>query len=85
MPYIAVRGRVEDYGQWKRGFEENAARRRAGGLKSEHVLRDPEDPHELVIVFEADDVEQARQYLQSAPSREARQRQGVTREAIYLP
>jgi hypothetical protein len=85
MAYVMVRGHVENFGRWKQGFAANAERRRAAGLKREHVLRDSSDPNEMAVVFETDDVAKARAYFESEASRQSRQQQGVTREGIYYP
>jgi hypothetical protein len=85
MAFVMVRGHVADFERWREGFARNAPRRRAAGLKSEHVLRDQADPNEMAIVFEVDDVSRARAYFESEESRASRQSQGVTREGIFLP
>jgi hypothetical protein len=85
MPYIVARARVPDYGQWRPAFEATASRREAGGLKRAQILRNPDDPTEVVVLFEVDDAEQGRQYLSSEGSRQRQRETGGVVEAVYLP
>ena len=77
MPDVLVRHKVEDYATWKPIFDEHGATRKAGGSKGGHLFRSADDPNELVILFEWDDLEKARQFVQSEDLREAMQRAGV--------
>jgi heme-degrading monooxygenase HmoA len=78
MPYILVRHKVEDYAKWRLAYDEHGAARQASGCKGTHVFRNAEDPNEIVILLEWDDLENARQLIQSEDLREAMQRSGVT-------
>jgi heme-degrading monooxygenase HmoA len=78
MPYILVRHKVEDYAKWRPAYDEHGAARQAGGCKGTHVFRNAEDPNEIVMLLEWDDLENARQLIQSEDLREAMQRSGVT-------
>ena len=77
MPYILVRHKVEDYAKWRPAFDEHGAARQASGCKGTHVFRNAEDPNEIVMLLEWDDLENARQLTQSEDLREAMQRSGV--------
>jgi heme-degrading monooxygenase HmoA len=78
MPYIMIRHRVKDYATWKPVFDEHGATRKAKGSKGGHLFRSTDDPNEVVIVFEWDDMAKARQFLQSEDLREAMQQAGVS-------
>lgn len=77
MPYALFRVEVEDYERWKPGFDEHSSSRRESGSKGGRLFRNADDPNEVVILLEWDDLENARQFAQSEDLREAMQRYGV--------
>jgi quinol monooxygenase YgiN len=77
MPYVVGRPKVEDYAKFRRAFDEYGASRKDSGCKSERVFRNADDPNDLVILLEWDDLEKARQFIQSAGLRANMQRAGV--------
>ncbi len=77
MPYLLVRHKVADYLKWKPVFDEHGATRQASGSRGGQLFRNGNDPNELVILFEWDDLEKARQFAQSEDLRQAMQRAGV--------
>jgi heme-degrading monooxygenase HmoA len=78
MPYVLVRHKVTDYGKWKAVFDEHGATRKASGFRGHHLFHNADDPNELVILFEVDDLEKARQFGQSEDLRQAMLRAGVS-------
>jgi heme-degrading monooxygenase HmoA len=77
MPYLLIRHKVEDYAKWKPLFDEHGATRQANGSRGGQLFRNANDPNELVILFDWDDLEQARQFVQSEDLRQVMQRAGV--------
>jgi uncharacterized protein (DUF1330 family) len=77
MPYILIRHKVKDYAKWKPVFDEHGATRKASGSKGGYLLCNTEDPNEVVIFMEMDDLEKARQLVQSEDLRQAMERSGV--------
>ncbi len=77
MPYVLIRHKVTDYNKWKPVFDEHAATRRASGSQGGHLFRSADDPNELVILFEWNDLEAARQFVQTEDLREAMEKAGV--------
>jgi heme-degrading monooxygenase HmoA len=77
MPYALFRVEVEDYERWKPGFDEHSSSRRESGSKGGRLFCNADDPHEVVILLEWDDLENARQFAQSEDLREIMQRYGV--------
>jgi len=75
--YMLIRHKVQDYGKWKAAFDAHGATRKTSGSKGGRLLRNAEDPNELVILFEWDDVKKARQFAQSEDLRKAMQGAGV--------
>ena len=77
MAYILVRHKVQDFADWKPGFDAHATARGASGSKGGLVFRNADDPNEVVILLEWDDLEKARQFAQSDELREKMQEVGV--------
>lgn len=77
MPYVLVRHRVEDYAKWKTAFDENAPARRASGSKGGQLFRNARDPHEILVIFEWDDMENLQEFVQSPELAAKMQQAGV--------
>ncbi len=80
MPYVLVRHRVEDYERWKRVFDEDGARRRESGCRGGLLFRSEEDPSEVVILLEWEDLDAARRFSASEGSAAAATAAGVVDE-----
>ena len=77
MPYILVRHKVEDFDTWKPGYEDHGVVRGASGCKGSQIMRNADDPNEVTILLEWDNLDNARKFAQSDDLREAMQRVGV--------
>jgi len=77
MPYVLVRHKVTDWDGWKPVYDEHAPARAAAGLKEEHLFRNADNPHEIILLFSADNLDKARRFAESADLRDAMQRAGV--------
>jgi hypothetical protein len=77
MPHILVRHKVSDFSKWKSAYDTHAPARQEGGLKEEHLLRNMDDPNEVILLFEIKDLKKAREFTASANLREAMQDAGV--------
>ncbi len=77
MPHLLVRHRVEDYARWRPIFDETAGVRERYGSNGGQVFRSADDPTEVVMLFEVDDLGRAREFVGSDDLREAMQRAGV--------
>ncbi len=84
MAYQIVRHTVEDYSKWKTVFDEHGAIRKAQGSTGAQVLRGADNPNELCILIEWDNVQNAQNFAQSDTLREAMQRAGVTSKPEIL-
>jgi heme-degrading monooxygenase HmoA len=85
MPYLLIRHKVEDYERWKPFFDENATARGQSGSKGAQLFRNADDPNEIVILFEWDELDNARQFAHSEDLRETMQRAGVAgRPDLYF-
>jgi len=77
MPYLLVRLKVEDYAKWKPVFDEVRTWRMVSGLKSTRLFRSADNPNEIIVIREWDDLENARRFAQSEDLRKAMERAGV--------
>ncbi len=85
MPYLLVRHKIKDYAKWKLVFDEHAAMRKANGSMGSRLFRNAQNPSELLILFEWDDLKKARQFAQSEDLRKAMEQAGVSdRPDIYF-
>ena len=78
MPHILVRVKVEDYARWKPEFDGMEGLRKANGARDARVFRSADDPNEVVVLLEWDNMENARRYTGLDELREAMQRSGMT-------
>ena len=85
MPHFVTRSRVRDYAQWRANWERHQEIRQAAGIRTAQVLRNPEDPNEVVLLLEFADHEQGRRWADSEQVREARRRGGVVEATPYYP
>jgi heme-degrading monooxygenase HmoA len=65
VPKMLVRHKVEDYAKWKPLYDGHAATRKASGSKGAHLFRNVDNPNEIVLLFEWDNLSNARRFAQS--------------------
>jgi len=86
MAQMIVRQKVEDFKKWKKVFDSVYALRKAGGEKSFKIFRNTEEPNEITILFEWNNIQDAVKYSQSPLFKEAEKKAGVLSEPfLYLP
>jgi hypothetical protein len=78
MPHVLVRSKVQDFAKWKVKYDEHSSVRRDAGLTERYLLRNADNPNEVVILFETSDLDKARAFASSADLRERMQEAGVT-------
>ncbi|HUK29785.1 MAG TPA: hypothetical protein VLV89_01650 [Candidatus Acidoferrum sp.] len=78
MPFLLVRHKVSDFDQWKRVFDSHAVAQQRAGLKIIHIMRNVEDPSEVVLFFEAQTIEGARGFVLSPDVPQSKEQSGVT-------
>ena len=74
---MVVRHRVRNYGDWKKAFDAHLDQCREAGLKRGWVYRNADDPYELIVSFEVENLGRAREFFKSPSLREAMERAGV--------
>ena len=77
MPFMLLRHKVRDFKTWKAGYDAHQPARTEAGLAEKHLLRNSDDPNEVVILFEAQDLDRAKAFTQSADLREKMEEFGV--------
>ena len=77
MPAIIVRHTVEDFDTWRPHYEEHAVVRRQYGVSDARVYRDAAAANDVVIVFQVEDLDRAREFVTSDDLRETMERAGV--------
>lgn len=78
MIYLFIRQTVADYGRWKEVFDTHLAARQAGGATAEaFVLRNVEDPSEMIVVLGWSNLAQARLFIQSISWQQALKHMGI--------
>jgi heme-degrading monooxygenase HmoA len=65
LTYVLVIHRVEDYAKWKPIYDEDGATRKAKGSKGAKVLRNANDPNHLVVITEWEDLQKAKNFIES--------------------
>jgi heme-degrading monooxygenase HmoA len=88
MPYLLEQHKVHDYALWRAVFDADAAGQKTAGCCGARILRNADDPEEVVVLFEWDTLERARQRIESATLgrefEEAGASGGIGRTEFYL-
>ncbi len=75
--FIIVRANVRDYSDWMPRYTAHLPVRTAAGLVEKHVLQDVDDPNKVTIIFEAEDLDRAKEFTESAELKETMREHGV--------
>ena len=63
MAYLLIRHKTRDYATWKAAFDAFNETRRASGEKSYQIFHPDDDPNNLWLLFEWDNLENARAFI----------------------
>jgi heme-degrading monooxygenase HmoA len=77
MAFVLFHGKLQDYARWKPTFDEHGATRKAAGSKGARVFRSADNPNEVIILMEWDQLKNARQFTQSQDLKKAMEKAGV--------
>ena len=77
MTYLLVRHKVDDFDAWKAVFDSHVQSQKDAGLGVERVLRNLDDPSEVVLLFEVFDLQKAREFVTSTDVPAAQADSGV--------
>ena len=78
MPVLLIRHAVTDFEAWRKVFQEDEVIRRSAGAQSEFVFRSANDPGEVWLVLQWDDLFRARLFARSDDLVDTLVRAGVT-------
>ncbi len=77
MAFLLIRHKVRDFATWKAGYDGHQPKRNEAGLTEKYLLRSSDDANNVVILFEAQDLERAKTFAASADLREKMEEVGV--------
>ena len=77
MAFLLIRHKLRDFKTWKTGYDAHQPKRTEAGLKEKYLLHNSEDANEVVILFEAQDLNRAKAFAASADLLEKMQEVGV--------
>ncbi|MCH9028462.1 MAG: antibiotic biosynthesis monooxygenase [Bacteroidetes bacterium] len=80
MAHLFVRHKVADYDAWKAAFDSFEETRKASGEKSFQILHPDNEPNDLVLLFEWDNLANARNFMASEELKTRMQEGGVIEE-----
>ena len=78
MTALLCRHKVADFATWKRVFDSHTKAHKEAGMTLKHLWRNLEEPGEVFLLFNIEDVAKAKAFLNAPRSPEARQQSGVT-------
>jgi quinol monooxygenase YgiN len=73
-----VRHKVNDYGQWKRAYDEVASVRKAKGVTAASVHRDAKDPNTIIVTHQFQNLDAAMAFANSEDLKSAMMKAGVS-------
>jgi heme-degrading monooxygenase HmoA len=76
--HILIRHKVADFAKWKPAYDDHLPARQKAGLKEVYLLRNIENPNEVILLFSAEDLDKAKAFAASEDLRQAMQRAGVS-------
>ena len=77
MTHLLIRHKVADFAKWKPVYDAHLAARQSAGLREKNLLRSVDNPNEVVLLFETEDIKRAQNFTDSSDLREAMQKAGV--------
>ena len=77
MAVVIIRHKVKDFATWKSAYDAHKPARDAAGLSKAQVLRSAGDPNEVVLLFDAADINKAKGFVASADLQSAMRGAGV--------
>jgi len=84
MTHLLVRHNVADFAKWKTLYDAHLTARQKAGLREKNLLRSVDNPNEVVLLFEAEDLKKAQAFSESSDLREAMQKAGVVGQPDIL-
>jgi heme-degrading monooxygenase HmoA len=76
--HMLIRHKVADFAKWKPVYGAHASAREKAGLKEIHLLRNMDDPNEVILLFSIEDIDKAKAFATSDDLHQAMERAGVS-------
>lgn len=85
MIHAMVRQNVKDYDKWKKIFDEDGVNRKTASSKGGQVFRALDDPNNVFVMLDFDDLDKAKKFIDSDGLKEAMKKAGVVgKPDVYL-
>ena len=78
MSYLLIKQNVGEFNKWKSFYDKHSNIRRESGSQGARVFRNANNPNEALLLFEWNNIENARKFTQSDDLRLRMQEAGVT-------
>ena len=80
MIHVIVRHKVADFPRWKEAFDAHMSSRKAGGELGHRLFVSVDDPRDVTIVLDWDNLDRAKQFASSDDLKQVMQKAGVVGE-----
>ena len=85
MTTILVRHKVQDFAKWKSTYDTLDSFHKSNKVRSAQVFRNADNPNEVVVLTEMENINDARQFAQSQGLKDAMQNAGVAEQpSVYF-
>ena len=83
--FVLIRHKVQDFTTWKAGYDAHHSKRVEAGLTEKYLLRRADNPNEIALFYEEQDVGRAKAFGASADLRAKMQESGVVdKPDVYI-
>ena len=77
MPHLLVKHKVKEFDVWKSAFDKDTARRQAAGSLGGTVFCSADDPHEVTVLLEWDNLANIQTFMDSPELKQTMDAAGV--------
>ncbi|MCB9169963.1 MAG: cyclase [Flavobacteriales bacterium] len=86
MEHLLIRHKVADFKKWKEGYDGDLSHRQKAGLKEEKLMRNADNPNDVLILFEVADRQRAEAFAKSPELKSTMEKYGVqgAPDAVFL-
>lgn len=82
MIQVLEKFQIDDYEKWKRSYEEGEGDRRANGSREAFVYQNKDNAHEIMILHQWGNLENAKKFFESDEFKEKMKNAGVKEEPV---
>ncbi len=80
MNYLFGHHTVEDFDAWKSYFDQDDDRRQESGIRLVQLFRSVDDPNDVHFLFEVDDPQTMKEFMESEETKQIMEKAGVVSE-----